>query len=140
MADKVSGLPKGIPQGLQGPGPDRGLLANADTGSGRRCLTAAARSPDFTVYRCGHQPPRHQKKEFDRNISMHEKGHRRSADQADDFLLVPQVQIDMKKYNDRSKQKAQQLHAAVFLSSAGRERIKRIHRTSITTMLNNYAK
>ena len=69
----------------------------------------------FFMDRPGQQVSGHQKKEFDPQVSVHKKGDGDAADDRDYFVLIPQVQIDMKKDNDGSEQKAKQLDAVVSL-------------------------
>ena len=48
-------------------------------------------------------------------IAVIEKCHRNPFDHGNDLFLIPEIQINVKENDDRRKQKAKQLHAAVFL-------------------------
>ena len=86
------------------------FLRKADSNPGMRFVLLY-----FFMDRPGQQVSGHQKKEFDAQVSVLKEGDRDAADDRDYFVLIPQVQIDMKKDNNGSEQKAQQLDAVVSL-------------------------
>ena len=81
----------------------------AGRGRSHTALVAAGVFPDG--FR--HQKSGHKEKEFNTQITVVKKGDRNAACDGGDFVLVPQIQVDMKKNDDGCKKKAQELDRAV---------------------------